>query len=349
MRDEIVELVDCLALKTGVSISTVLRKIEISKPRFYDWKKRLGTPNQHNGLIPKDSWITANEREAILRYYSKHPGNGCKRLSYMMIDEDIAYVSHNTVYRVLKSKGLLDPKPNNPSLKGTGFDQPTRPHEQWHIDVSYINAGGTFYYLCSVLDGYSRFIVDWEIRESMKQEDCQLIVQRARDKTGDRRARLISDNGPQFKAKQFREFIKFSGMDQTYTSPYYPQSNGKIERWHKELKKSCIRPKAPRNLAEAKEYVADYIELYNYGRLHSAIGYVTPYRKLLGIEAELHKERKEKLEKAKLDRKLSWEKIRRHQASSPASCDHRMEPSLTIAGGGESRRSPVESLKPVPA
>ena len=287
--------------------------IGLAKPRFYEWKKREGEDNRHNGLVPKDSWITPEERSAIINYASNNPLNGCKRLSYMMIDEDVAYVSHNTVYRVLKKEGLLDPRSDKPSLKGKGFDQPLAANEQWHIDVSYINAGGTFYYLCAILDGYSRFIVHWELRESMTQDECQLIVQKAVEKSGATNVRLISDNGPQFKAREFRSFIKACGMRQTYTSPYYPQSNGKIERWHKELKKRAVRPTQPRNKHEATLCVAEFVEYYNYGRLHSAIGFVTPFDRLIGLDKELGEERKAKLKKAREHRKEVWQELRQHE------------------------------------
>lgn len=319
-RDKIVSDVERLCEKTGVSLTTALHTLDIAKPRFFDWKRRFGDANRHNGLVPKSSWILPSEREAILKFFAANPMNGCKRLSYMMIDEDIAYVSHNTVYRVLQGAGLLDRKTDTSSLKGKGFDQPTRPHEQWHIDVSYINVGGTFYYLCSVLDGFSRFIVHWEIRASMTQADCQMILQRARELAGAPYARLISDNGPQFKAKQFKSFIKMCGMDQTFTSPYYPQSNGKIERWHRELKSNCIRVRQPQSFEEAKRFVGEFIEAYNYGRLHSAIGYVTPYDKLLGIDEELQIERRKKLTQARERRQAEWlkQKIEPTECAVPA-------------------------------
>lgn len=267
----------------------------------------MGQDNQHNGAIPKDSWITPGEREAIIDFFAANPLNGCRRLSYMMVDEDVAYVSPNTVYRVLKNEGLIDNKPSVTSRKGTGFEQPDRPHTQWHIDISYINAGGTFYYLCSILDGYTRFITHWELAESMKEEQVELVIQRAREKFPGETPRLISDNGPQFRAREFRSYLRLCGMDQTFTSPYYPQSNGKIERWHKELKQTCIRAKSPRNLQEATRYVGDFVEGYNYQRLHSAIGYVTPYDKLLGLDADLKAERKQKLLIAREKRRSFWE------------------------------------------
>jgi putative transposase len=106
-----------------------------------------------------------------------------------------------------------------PSKKGTGFEQPLAAHQHWHIDVSYINISRTFYYLCSILDGCSRYIVNWHVR----------------------------------------------------TSPYYPQSNGKIERWHKSLKGECIRPGTPLSLEDARRLVEGYVEHYNNVRLNSAV------------------------------------------------------------------------------
>jgi putative transposase len=301
-----------LTARTEFPLTTALKVLAIRKTRFYDWKKRYGQKNCHNGQIPKDSWILPSERQSIVDYYSKNPGNGCRRLAYMMMDENVVFVSGNTVHRVLSAEGLINKSSQKPSLKGKGFDQPAKPHEQWHIDVSYINAGGTFYYLCSILDGYSRFIVHWELSESMKEEKVEMIVQRALENAGHCNPRLISDNGPQFKAREFKVFIRLCGMDQTFTSPYYPQSNGKIERWHKELKQTCIRPRQPRNLDEAKRYVSEFIEQYNYSRLHSAIGYVTPYDKLLGLDADLKVERKKKLDGAREARKRAWKQIQ-HQ------------------------------------
>ena len=118
-------------------------------------------------------------------------------------------------------------------------------HQHWHIDVSYIHISGTFYYLCSILDGCSRYIVKWALRESMTEADIEIILEQAKELHPVARPRIISDNGPQFVAKDFNEFIRISGMTHVRTSPYYPQSNGKIERWHKSLKGECIRPRTP--------------------------------------------------------------------------------------------------------
>jgi len=119
-----------------------------------------------------------------LKWQDGDPPFGDGRLAFMMLDRDVVAVSPSSVYRVLKHADLIVGAKFKPSLKGSGFVQPLRPHEHWHVDVSYLNICGTFYCLCSILDG------------------CTHVR----------------------------------------TSPYYPQSNGKIERWHRTLKTDCIRP-----------------------------------------------------------------------------------------------------------
>jgi len=157
---------------------------------------------------------------------------------------------------------------------------------------------GTFYYLCSPLDGCSRTIVNWDIREAMTETDVEIIIQRAREKYPDAHPRIISDNGPQFISKDFKEFIKICGMTHVRTSPYYPQSNDKIERWHGTIKRECIRPGTPLSLDDARRLAAKYIEYYNTERLHSALGYVTPMDKLEGRNKKIFAARDRNLEAA---------------------------------------------------
>ena len=133
------------------------------------------------------------------------------------------------------------------------FPRPTHP---------YINICGTFYYMCSILDGFSRYIVHEEIRETMKEADVEIILQRAREKFPEAKPRIISDNGPQFIAKDFKEFIRVNGMTHVKTSPYYPQSNGKLERYHKTIKGTCIREKTPLTLDDARRIVAEFVAEY---------------------------------------------------------------------------------------
>jgi putative transposase len=275
--------------------------------KFYDWKKRYGKANEHNGQVPRDFWIEDWEKKAIVDFYDKHPLEGYRRLTFMMLDQNVVAVSPATTYRVLKKAGRLDQWNRKPSKKGTGFVQPLRPHEHWHIDIAYLNVAGTFYYLCSILDGASRAIIHWEIREQMKEQDVEVIVQRARELFPGVTPRIISDNGPQFIAKEFKDFIRIAGMTHWRISPHYPQSNGKIERWHKTLKADAVRVTPPSSLEEARRVVGRFVAYYNAERLHSALGYVAPNDVLAGRSKEIWAARDQKLEAARETRRLRRE------------------------------------------
>jgi len=303
IRDEVVDYVRYWSSRTEIKAGKIVNHIGITRSKYYDWRRRYGKTNEHNAWIPRDFYLTDREKRAIIAYYNTHLLEGYRRLTYMMMDDDIVAVSPSSVYRVLVNAGLLRRWNRKPSKKGAGFQQPLKAHEHWHIDISYINICGTFYYLCSILDGFSRYIVHWEIRESMTEADVEIILQRAREKFPDAKPRVISDNGPQFISKDFKEFIRISGMTHVKTSPYYPQSNGKLERYHRTVKGTCIRVKTPLSLEDARDLVTDFVDHYNNKRLHSAIRYVTPKDKLQGRAEMILAERDAKLVAARECRK----------------------------------------------
>jgi transposase InsO family protein len=273
LRDAIVDFVTYWSRRTGLRQALLIAWIGLGASRFYDWKKRYGQPNEHNGRIPRDFWLEPWEREAIVAFHDEYPLEGYRRLTFMMLDRNIVAVSPSSTYRVLKDAARIGRRPKASTSKGRGFRQPVRPHQHWHIDVSHLNLCGTFYYLCSILDGYSRLLVHWEIREAMTEADVEIIVQRARERhpeTG--RTRIISDNGPQFIARDFKLFVRELGLDHVRTSPYYPQSNGKKERFYQTLKGECLRPLTPLTLEDARRVVTRFVAFYNEVRLHSAIG-----------------------------------------------------------------------------
>jgi putative transposase len=277
--------------------------IGIGTSKFYDWKARFGKVNEHNAWVPRDHWLTDDEKERIRTFARGHALDGYRHLTFMMLDADVVACSPASVYRVLKHAGLLAGQTPRPTKKGTGFVQPILPHEHWHVDVSHLNIAGTFYFLCSILDGCSRYLVHWEIREQMQEIDVETILQRAREKFPGEHPRVITDNGPQFIAKDFKEFIRIAGMTHVKTSPYYPQSNGKMERWYKTLKGDCIRVQVPLSLDDARRIVADFVTHYNDVRLHSAIGYLTPNDRLHGRHQDIFAERDRKLVEARQRRK----------------------------------------------
>ena len=289
--------------KTDIAVACFLLWLGLATSKWHSWKDRYGKANEHNAWIPRDHWLTDAEKQAIIDFHHRFPLEGYRRLTFMMLDADVVACSPASVYRVLSAAGLLQRHNSKPSTKGKGFVQPLKPHEHWHVDIAYLNIAGTFYHLCSILDGWSRSIVHWEIRATMTETDIEQIVQRAREAFPGVTPRIISDNGPQFIAKDFKEFIRICGMTHVKTSPYYPQSNGKIERFHRTIKGDCIRTQTPLSLEDAQRVVAGYVAHYNTVRLHSAIGYVTPQAKLEGRDVAILAERDRKLEAARERRK----------------------------------------------
>lgn len=285
--------------RAEISCNTLLGWARLKANKYHTWRKRYGKANNHNGKIPRDWWLEEWEKQAILDYHEKHSLEGYRRMTFMMLDDDVVAVSPSSTYRVLKAAGRLDRKNISPSKKGTGFVQPKKIHQEWHTDITYLNLGGTFYFMISVLDGFSRYIVHWEIRETMKEFDIEVVIAKAIEKHPGVKPRIISDNGPQFIAKDFKEFIRVYGLTHVRTSPYYPQSNGKLERWHGSLKQECIRPSCPATIEEAEKRVTHYVHHYNTVRLHSAIGYVTPADCLAGLSKVIGDERDRKLEEAR--------------------------------------------------
>jgi putative transposase len=339
-RDQVIDFVRRWNERAEIATGQFIRWLGVASSKFYDWQSRYGRVNEHNGWVPRDFWLEEWEKRAIVEFHDQHPLEGYRRLTFMMLDANVVAVSPASVWRVLHQAGRLSRWKSKPSSKGKGFQQPLAPHQHWHVDISYVNLVGTFYYLCSVLDGYSRYLLHWQIRESMTEAEVEIILQRGREQFPQASPRIISDNGPQFIARDFKEFIRLCGMTHVRTSPFYPQSNGKIERWHQSLKGECVRPGVPLSIEEARRLVGCYVDHYNRVRLHSAIGYVTPRDKLEGREQQIFAERDRKLEEARCQRQL-----RRQEAlvnllprppamtgESSASCLKLNQPGETEAG-----------------
>lgn len=321
IRDQVMDFIRDWNKRTGIALGAFIIWLGIPSSKFYSWEKRYGKVNEHNASIPRDYWLEDWERQEIIRFYLENPLEGYRRLAFIMLDQDQVAVSPSSVYRVLSQAGYLRKWKRVNPLKGKGFIGPSYAHEHWHTDISYLNICGTFYYLCSILDGYSRYIVHWEIREAMKEKDVAIIVQRGKEKFPDATPRMISDRGPQFVAKDFKELIRISGMSHVLTSPHYPQSNGKQERWFRTLKSECIRRKTPLSLDDAKRVVSEFVKYYNTQRLHSVIGYVTPWDKLNGHEKVIFSIRHQRLEAARERRKINRQKVYEHAKEQSDSCD----------------------------
>jgi putative transposase len=259
IRDEVVDHVRYFLDETVLPLKHLLRLLGISKSKFHQWQKRHGEVNHHNGKTPKDHWLLPWEEEAIVDYYRKYPEEGYRRLTYMMMDENVVAVSPSSTYRVLSEQGCLNRwNAKGKSPKGTGFQQPLRVHEHWHTDIKYVNLHGTFLFLITVIDGFSRYILHHELRLTMTEADVALTIERALQKYPGVTPRLITDNGKQFIAKDLNDYLRLKGLTHWTTSPYYPQSNGKIECYHRTLSEECLRKESFIDLDDAKDQIARF-------------------------------------------------------------------------------------------
>ena len=221
-----------------------------------------------------------------------------------MVDEDIVYAFPSAVYRVLRKAHLNTIFTREGGVKyPKGFIQPEKPHEQWHIDIAYINVFGTFMFLISVLDGYSRYILSWDLRTTMQTFDVEMVLQKAFEKYRSENLRVITDNGSQFLSREFKNYLRFREIEHSRTRINHPQSNGKIERFHKSIKSECIRREPMIDEKVARKRIGEYIYSYNNKRLHAALNYLRPVDYLKGDPDALLEEREKKLVLGRILRK----------------------------------------------
>jgi transposase InsO family protein len=225
-----------------------------------------------------------------------------------MVDKNIAFVSCSSVYNIIKRYNLGKKWAEAIEMKKYGFDQPKTVHEQWHIDFSYIKINGAFYYFLSILDGFSRKMLNWRLCENMAGINAEILVAQTKELYPEaKNVRLISDNGSQFISKDFEELLVLLEFDHTLTSANHPQSNGKLERFHRTLKSEHVRRSAYLNYQDACIRMAKWIAYYNCERLHSAIYYLTPNDVFNNRTSVRLAERKEKLHNAFISRKEYWQ------------------------------------------
>ena len=306
LKKEILDTLERLKKKTGLPMKKFSEFLNVRLQKISAWNTN-GDPKE-NLNIQKSHWSTPEERKAVEEFKKENMFVGYVRLTWMMIDKNVAFLSPSTVYRILVNVSLNNKwtKPAGEPKK-TGFDQPGKVHEHWHTDISYVNFKGTFVYLISVLDGFSRAILAWDIRTTMESFDVQIVLWSACDKWLDVKnpdnPRLITDNGSQFLTKEFKETLKHFSINNVRTSVNHPQSNGKLERFHGTIKSEIIRDMPKFTLEQMKKEIKEWIHFYNYERLHSSLGYVAPMDVIEGRKDSILLERRRKLLEGKQRRK----------------------------------------------
>ena len=256
----------------------------------------------------KSHQITPQEIESIMTYCWDHRGVNYFKLAYMMMDENIAYVPPSTVYSILKAQGFYDVKAPKSTAAKTYADKPTHVHHTWHVDIAYVKLQDIYYYLIVMIDGYSRYVLDWELLYDMKGDTVSLFAQKVLDQYPEaieKKVRIVSDNGSCFISADYRLVLKQNSVLPIRCAPYHPETNGKAEAVIKITRNEALRPYSPQFYQEAINVLKKHFDFYNNNRLHSGIKYVRPVDMFLNRADQIHQKRNDGLYKAKCERK-TW-------------------------------------------
>ncbi len=268
----------------------------VPKSSYYRW--RQGLTNSEKRKRPWNR-ITPGEENRILAAAVETPELSSRQLAVWITDNAGFAVSESTVYRILRREGLVKRQETQLTAAKEYHTKTTRPHQLWATDASYFRvAGWGYYYLVTVMDDYTRFILAWKLQKDMSATSLIEVIQDAVDATGmadvpvEDRTNLLSDNGAGYLSRSFRDYLQLVGIRHILAAPFHPQTNGKLERYHQSIKKEVnqLLYEAPSQMERA---IADFVEYYNYRRYHKALGNVTPADVLYGRREQILQRRKE--------------------------------------------------------
>jgi putative transposase len=302
-----------LVSASGLPRRRALDQLGLPRSTYYRLLKRQaekrladskgGSPIPWNKLKPE-------EESRILAQARALPELSPRQLALNLVDNEGWYVSESTVFRILKREGLIKPAEVVGFKAGKEYHRKTgRPNELWATDCSHIRVfDWGWYYLVTVMDDFSRFILSWELKSDMAANSLIDVVQKAIDYTGmtdvplEDRTALLSDNGAGYLSRQFGEYLRLVEIRHVVASPYHPQTNGKIERYHRSLKGELglLPYEMPSQLEEA---ITAFVEYYNHRRYHEGLGDVTPYDVYTGKHLEIIQGRKEAKSRTLLKRR----------------------------------------------
>jgi len=273
----------------------VLMELGIPRSTYYRWRKGPGKGER------RTPWnrITPNEERRVLAVAREYPELSSRQISAWITDNAGFAVSESTVYRILRREGLVKRQETELEAAKEYHTKTTRPHQMWATDASYFKVvGWGYYYLVTVMDDYSRFILGWKLQKDMSADSLIEVVQEAVDVTGmtdvpvEDRTKLLSDNGAGYISRAFRNYLNLVGIGHILAAPFHPQTNGKVERYQQSLKR--VVNQLPYELpSQLERAIADFVDYYNYRRYHKALGDVTPADVLYGRREEIIKRRRE--------------------------------------------------------
>lgn len=303
-------------------VKQALTVLGLARGTYYDWRDRyrrdgfrglVGLPRPP--IVPENRILEA-ERAQIIATAKDLPLEGYRKVA-SYVERDGVYVSPSTVYRILSKAGLILSRKVRRRIAGERYVQePKRPGELWATDISYVFVDGFgFFYLFTILDAYSRYVVHWELRPTMTTDDAKAVVEAAVRKakiTAAHKLRLLHDNGTQFVSRQFKRLLKDLHIQQVRTAYRHPETNGRLERYHLTLKEATVRLERYTTPDAARAAIEQFVYEYNSQRPHQALDYVTPAAAHFGYANELRKQRQIRRDQARANRLLE------NRRSSPA-------------------------------
>jgi len=291
-KTDILRMVEAMSRRKRQALSI----LGIPKSSYYRW--RQGQTGSGNRERPWNR-ITPDEENKILAAAMESPELSSRQLAVWITDNAGFAVSESTVYRILCREGLVKRQETQLKAAKEYHTKTTRPHQLWATDASYFRVPGWgYYYLVTVMDDYTRFILAWKLQKDMSANSLIEVVQDAVDATGmtdvpvEDRTNLLSDNGAGYLSRSFRDYLSLVGIGHILAAPFHPQTNGKLERYHRSIKKEVnqLLYEAPSQLERA---ISDFVDYYNYRRYHKALGNVTPADVLYAKRERILQRRKE--------------------------------------------------------
>jgi len=297
---EIIHLVE----HSNLSIKRTLAELDVPRSTFYRWYGQYQEDGP-DGLRdqkpnPRQFWnrIPDPVKEQVVGLALEHPEKSSRQLAWHFVDKMKYFISESSVYRILKGFDLVQSPAFEMVSAKDKFEKPTkRVHELWQTDFTQFKVlDWGWYYLSTILDDYSRYIIAWKLAPTMNASDVEETLELALKKSGLEKARarhrprLLSDNGPAYLSKDLKKFLKRKDIDHTRGAPYHPQTQGKIERWHRSMKNVVKLQNyySPSQLAEA---IDDFVKYYNNQRYHESLDNMTPVSIYYGKEKEVQSER----------------------------------------------------------
>ena len=292
-----------LVAGSGLPCRRALAQLRLPRSTYYRWLKRQAArrlEDRKGGSSLPWNKLSPEEEACILTEARASPELSARQLAWKLTDSGSTYISESTVYRILRREGLIKPAEILGFKAAKEYRRKTkRPNELWASDCCHLRVNDWgWYYLETVMDDFSRFILSWDLKTDMSGGSLEDVVQQAVDFTGmtdvpvEERSVLLSDNGAGYICQQFNQYLRLVGIRHITASPFHPQTNGKIERYHRTLKGEINQ--VPYDMpSELKEAIRAFIDYYNYRRYHEGLGNVTPYDVYTGRHIEIIRRRKE--------------------------------------------------------